>query len=161
MDFTTGIIKNLDVKGPVTTKFGQSYIHEYVLNNGIKYVKFAKTNTPEHVPGLNVRILFASKPNARDATKQDHTIKEIKTLGSSTEDFDDVLPTIPAPEVVAAPVVKAATVKTTGLPAKDLSIARMNAVTSAVNLLGTGTTLGTVITLAEEIVAYTTAPYLN
>jgi len=146
MQLTVGVVDDFKAYGPKQGKFGEYFSHEYVVG-GEKFSKMTKSADPIAPIGSEVKILFNQNTTEKGTF---NNIEKLEVVSSASA------------ETAINRLKKFAKVSVTqGLTAKDLSIARMNAVTSAVNLVPEGAGLETALKVAEEIVKYTTEPYLN
>lgn len=148
-------VSNVEVRGPFVNKTtGDAYNrHIYVDHEGTEYFKFANTTaSPEVKVGSTVKLLVDSTSNAKGTTNKIISLETVQEDTMSTRVCKAVNPPITGKKVINST-----------LTSKDLSIARMNALTTAVSLLSasgnTSCTLSDAVSLAEKIVSYTTEPY--
>jgi hypothetical protein len=156
MQIITGTIKDFKTSEAKKGKFGDYFSHVYTIDEH-KYSKFSKGSAPEAVVGSLVSVVFelnkTDKGEFRNITKIEvkEAVKEVvveKKVKLTDEMVDNLKPQI----------------ATSIITAKDLAIARMNAVTSALAFLGdkvTGTDLDEVLSIATRIVKYTTEPLVD
>lgn len=166
LQMVEGQVEAVNSTGPFNGRNGQYFKHTFTVN-GMTCSKLANSNEFfEANPGDTVKLLVETvttdSGSFNNIKKLD--IKEKKSSFSNTGGK-----TTSSPEQITF------TVKPTEAPfksfkpkspeeesAKNLSIARMNAVTSAVNFLtssDTPTSMDKVFKLADEIVQYTMEPY--
>lgn len=162
-------IDGVEVKGPFEKKDKTGWFKTCVLSaEGIKYTKFMNPDhEPEFKVGDKVQLLFDTNTGAKGATY--NNVKKAILLETSTSKTTDVLHTPSDAPVTKSLSTTTVTTKpskptysTTAQP-KDLSMARMNALTNSVNFLTLigikDVTESTVFKIADRFVEYTTAPY--
>lgn len=154
-------VKSASSAGPFTGQFGDFHAHKIIgwTDDGSEqeFTKFDKSSilNPSIVPGVELSIIFQQVNGKKGMMNK---VTELLLDGEQSKASN---PLVGQNTVPAINPGKAKECVDETLSSRTLSIARMNAVTSAVALCKTESDLDLILDVAEQIVRYTTEPYTN
>lgn len=151
-----------------TKGFSDYFSHVYTIN-GLKFSKFGKTSEPEVQVGSEVSIIFESKQSGKKDLKGEEivyrNIDSITALESTESTTTSKTGVTGSSETSLNGSLTNNIQQIRGsITAKDLAIIRQNAVSSAISLLSGTREAGDLkmaLVIANKIVEYTSAPYLD
>lgn len=178
MHTSTGVLTEVKVAGPFQSNKGYKdyFRHTYAIGD-LKFSKILNKKDPLFEEGTNVTVLYESIKTEKGIFNQIDKIVEAEastTTTAATSPFsDEQVPAKPITVTIvktatpsATPVLSRTTDGKISELAKNLSIARMNAVTSAIALvsnipiegIGEVPSLEDVLAVAQVILDFTTEP---
>lgn len=174
MQTSTGVLTEVKVAGPFKSNkgFKDYFRHTYAIGD-LKFSKILNKSDALFSEGTTVTVLYEAIKTEKGIFNQIDKIVEAEKSTAATAPFSDEQ--APAAKPITVTIVKTATPSPTPILSKDtkiselaknLSIARMNAVTSAIALvsnipiegIGEVPSLEDVLAVAQVILDFTTEP---